>query len=91
MLGKLRRTPHPSPLERAVQLLHRLHLCELRPGTYFSTVIDVATRFTSLALLRFTRDAAAQVCQTIPWFDSQTDSRVQRVRHNRGGENMGGF
>ena len=87
LVGKLRRTSHPLRVPRPVRILHRLHmdLCELR-GVYFATVIDEATRFARVVLLVRKSDTAEAVRKLILWAETQTDQRVQRVRHDGGGE-----
>jgi hypothetical protein len=88
MEGKLRRGLHQTRHPRLVRVLHRLHmdLCELRPGLYFATVVDEATRYACVGLLHHKSDTAAEVRKQIIWCETQTDHRVQRVRHDRGGE-----
>jgi len=95
--GKLRRVPHPPRLPRPVRILHRVHmdLCELPLGAdegcrYFATLIDEATRYARVVLLPRKSDTAACVREMIAWCENQTDVRVQRVRHDRGGEYMSG-
>jgi hypothetical protein len=53
-------------------------------------VIDEATRFVDVTLLARKSDAPTAVRQSIMWYETQTDLQVQRVRHDRGGEYMGG-
>jgi hypothetical protein len=88
--GKLQRGSHPTRHPRLVRVLHRLHmdLCELRPGLYFATVVDEATRYACVGLLHHKSDTAAEVRKQITWCETQTDHRVQRVRHDCGGEHM---
>jgi hypothetical protein len=52
MIGKMRRTSHPSRPSQKVQVLHCVHmdLCELAPGCYFSTMIDEATRLARVGI-----------------------------------------
>jgi hypothetical protein len=92
MIGKMRRTSHPSRPSQKVQVLHRVHmnLCELAPGCYFSTMIDEATRFARVGILHCESDTAAKVRTQVVWCETQTGKRVQRVRHDRGGEYMSG-
>jgi transposase InsO family protein len=92
MIGKMRRTSHPSRPSQKVQVLHRVHmdLCELAPGCYFSTMIDEATRFACVMILPRKGDTAAEVCTQVVWSEMQTGKRVQRVRHDRGKEYMSG-
>jgi hypothetical protein len=73
-----------------MRVLHRVHmdLCELQPGLYIATVVDEATRYACVGLLHGTSDTAAEVRKQIRWCKTQTDNRVQRVRHDRGGEYM---
>jgi hypothetical protein len=65
MEGKLRRESHPTRHPRLVRVLHRLHmdLCELRPGLYFATVVDEATRYGCVDLLHHKSDTAAKGSQ----------------------------
>jgi len=87
---KLRRTSHPRRAPRPVRVLHRVHadLCELWHGCHFSTVIDEATRYACVTILRSKAATAADMRQQIAWLETQADQRVQRVRHDRGGEYM---
>jgi transposase InsO family protein len=89
VLGKLRRTSHPSRVPRHVRPLHRLHvdLGDLPHGGYLSTVIDEGTRFS--VILQRKSEAEVAVCNAIAWFECQTDLQVQRVQSDRGGEYMG--
>ena len=89
--GKMRRTSHPlRRAPRPVRVLHRLHmdLCELPlgPDRYFASMVDEATRYARLVLLQRKSDNAAAVRTGIIWCETQTDRRVQRVRHDNGGE-----
>jgi transposase InsO family protein len=88
----MRRTSHLSRPAQQVQVLHRVHmdLCEIFPGCYFSTMIDEATRFGRVGILHRKSDTAAEVCTQVVWCETQTGKRVQRVRHDRGGEYMSG-
>jgi transposase InsO family protein len=67
-----------------------IDLCELAPGCYFSTMIDEATRFARVGILHRKSDTAAEVRTQVVWCETQTGKRVQRVRHDRGGEYMSG-
>jgi hypothetical protein len=73
-------------------MLNRVHmdLCELAPGCYFSTMIDEATQFARVGILHRKGDTAAEVRTQVVWCETQTGKRVQRVRHDRGGEYMSG-
>ena len=90
VVGKLRRTSHPPRVPRPVRVLHRVHMdvCELPgcPDRYFSSVIDEATRYARVVLQQRKSETAAAVRTTIIWCETQTDRRVQRVRHDNGGE-----
>ena len=88
--GKLRRVSHPRRAPRAVTVLHRIHadLCEIAPGRYVATAIDEATRFARVSVLPSKAAAAADLREHIAWFETQTGARVQRLRHDRGGEYM---
>jgi transposase InsO family protein len=90
VVGKMRRALHPSRSPKLVRVLHRVHvdLCELLPGLYFATVVDEATRYACVGLLNRKSDTAAEIRRQIIWCETQTDSREQRVRHDRGGEYM---
>jgi transposase InsO family protein len=92
VLGKLRRVSHLQRVPHQVRPLHRLHvdLGDLPHGGYLSSVIDEGTRFAVVAVLQRKSDAEVIVRNAIPWFECQTDLRVQRVRSDRGGEYMGG-
>jgi hypothetical protein len=88
VVGKMRCAPRPSRPPKLVRVLHRVHmdLCELRPGLYFATVVDEATRYACVGQLNRKSHTAAEVRRQIIWCKTQTDSRVQRVRLDRGGE-----
>jgi transposase InsO family protein len=92
MIGEMRRTSHPSRPSQKVQVLHRVHmdLCKLAPGCYFSTTVDEATRFVRVGILHRKSDTAAEVRTQVVWCETQTGKRVQRVRHDLGGEYMSG-
>ena len=59
-------------------------------GKYFLTFIDEATRYAVVTLLTRKSETAARVKQLIAWAETQTDLRVQSVRHDRGGEFLEG-
>jgi hypothetical protein len=89
MIGKMRLTSHPSRPSQQVQVLHCVHmdLCKLVPGCYFSTMIDEATRFSQrVRVLHRKSDTAAEVRTQVVWCETQTGKRIQRVRHDRGGD-----
>jgi hypothetical protein len=67
-----------------------MDLCDLPHGGYFGTVIDEAMRFADVTLLARESDAPTAVRHSIMGYETQTDLWVQRVRHDRGGEYMGG-
>jgi hypothetical protein len=89
-LGKMRRVPHPLRPAQKIGLLSRLHadLCQLGQGCYLSTFIDEATRYALIGVQRTKSDTAANVRRWVAWRETQTGQRVQRVRHDRGGEYM---
>jgi hypothetical protein len=91
VVGKLRRSSHPSRMPQPMRVLHRVHidLSDLPHRGYFGTVIDEATRFATVELLPRKSDAAAAVRRALTWCETQTDLCVQRVRRDRGGEYMG--
>jgi hypothetical protein len=78
MLGKLRRGSHPS--------------CRPQQNHdgYLSTVTDKATCFYTVFIVQRKSDTEAAVRQILAWSETQTGQRVQKVRHDRGGEYMGG-
>jgi transposase InsO family protein len=91
VLGKLRRGSHPSRRPQQIRVLGRVHmyLCDL-PHGYFRTVTDEATRFCTVFLVQRKSDTEAAVRQILAWSETQTGQRVQKVRHDRGEEYMGG-
>ena len=91
-LGKLRRVPHPARRPAKLDRLGRVHsdLCELPGvrGRYMCTFIDEATRYTHVEILAYKSDTAGSLRRFVAWSETQTGRRVQRVRHDRGGEYM---
>ena len=89
-LGKMRRTTHPPRPPRELRVLGRVHadLCQLRPGCYLSSYIDEATRYAVLSVQAYKSETAATMRKCVLWSEAQTGLRVQRVRHDRGGEYM---
>ena len=75
-----------------MRVLHRVHmdLCDLPGKGYMASLLDEATRYARVVLLQRKSDNAVAVRQLITWCENQTDLRVQRVRHDRGGEYMVG-
>jgi hypothetical protein len=74
MIGKMRRTSHLSCPSQKVQVLHCVHmdLCELAPGSYFSTMIDEATRFARVGIFHRKSDTAAEVRTQVVWCETKT-------------------
>jgi transposase InsO family protein len=89
-LGKMRRVPHPPRPAQKIGVLSRMHadLCQLGQGCYLSTFIDEATRHALIGVQRTKSDTAANVRRWVAWSETQTGQRVQRVRHDRGGQYM---
>jgi hypothetical protein len=87
-LGKLRRTSHLSRPPRPIRVLGCVHadLCQLVPSGYLGTFVDEATRFAVARVQHSKGDMAVNMCCWIVWGETQTGQRVQRVRHDRGGE-----
>jgi len=87
-LTKMRRASHPSRSVRAVRVLGRVHadLCQLEPGRYLSTFIDEATRYAHVGILSRKSDTATFLQHTIAWAETQTGAKLQRMRHDNGGE-----
>jgi hypothetical protein len=71
-------------------VLGRVHadLCQLGPGQYLSTLIDEAARYAVVGVQQYKGDTAANMRKWVLWSETQTEQRVQRVRHDRGGEYM---
>jgi hypothetical protein len=92
VMDNMPRVSHPLRVPRAVAVLQQvlMNLCNLPYGASFGTVIDKAARVVTETLLARKRDAATAVHRSIMWHGTQTGLRVQRVRHDCGGENMGG-
>jgi hypothetical protein len=87
VLNRLRRGCHPLLRPQQLRVLGRVHmdLCDL-PHGYFGTVTDEATRFCTVFLVQRKSDTEAAVRHFLAWSETQTGQRVQKVRHDRGGE-----
>jgi hypothetical protein len=93
VLGKLRRGSHPSRRPQQIRVLvGRVDkdLCDL-PHGYLSSVTDKATRFCTVFLVQRKSDTEAAIRPMLAWSETQAGQRVQKVRHDRGGEYMGGI
>lgn len=91
VVGKLRRTSHPPRAPVPIRVLGRVHMDLMQiPGWYVATMIDEATRHALVSMLPCKSATATAVRNMIVWSETQTDLRVQRVRHDRGGEYMVG-
>lgn len=95
VLGKLRRNPHPLRKQRATRILARLHADVLyfpitaagrSHARYVATLKDEASGYSRITLIAVKGEAAGAMRNMIAWFERQTDRRVQRIRHDRGGE-----
>lgn len=95
VVGKMRRVSHPLKSKQPMRVLASLSmdLCSLPVGAdagtrYIATHIDKATRYAIVVPLALKSDTAAAARRTICWCETQTGLRLQRVRHDRGGEYM---
>ena len=98
LVGKTPRLPHPPRTPRELTPGQRLHsdVCSLPKGVFaiggyvaFHTLIDEATRFCLVTLLRDKRAATRAQCDGEAWFHTQTGRMAQRVRSDNGGEYTG--
>ena len=94
-VGKLHRVSHPLKSKQPVRVLasFSMDLCSLPVGAdvgvrYIASHIDKATRYAIVVPLALKSDTAAAARRTISWCETQAGLRLQRVRHDRGGEYM---
>jgi hypothetical protein len=87
MVGMLRWVSHQACALQLVRVLHCVHmdLCGLQ-GVYCSTVVDDASLYACVRLIRYKSDTAAIVTKQLCHCPAQTDRRVQRVRDRSGGD-----
>jgi hypothetical protein len=80
VVGKLLQASHQALEPQVVRVLRcvYMNLCD-HQAVYFSTVVDEASRYACVGLIRYKRDSADEVCKQLCWWDIQTNLWVQRA------------